>query len=453
MKKTNILLGALLLTLASCEMKDELLGKSSSTETGALELALSVPDRTPTRAVDTDDFTVTITDTKNAENTYEYVYSEMENPIRLSVGNYRVTAHSAGDIAPIMSEAYYGGSTSTDLVITPGVTAQTTVECKMMNTQLSLSYGEDFLAAFKSWTITIDDGNAHIHTITGESGTATGTSWFWYIAESQPSELTLNVIAITTDDQTIRETKKLRKADAEESYGDDTDYFAGGDNLNITLGAIDEDETEPENGSIGIVIEADITFAGTDDTVEIPVEDVPDEEEPEQPEQPGGDEETNPDLPTMEMPNNGHITYTLNGSDQPASADVVINAPQGLKSINVKIEAGNEGFKKTINDLTSTLDFVTQGVEIVGNATIGDVLAAFLGGGATVSAPAIGDNSYTFPVGAFFTLMNGFGATAPDAHVFRIVLEDQAGNRVEDELSVTINPASQAELTTKKIQS
>ena len=73
MKKTNILLGAgaLLLTLASCEMKDELLGKGSSAETGALELALSVPDRTPTRAVDTDDFTVTITDTENAENTYE----------------------------------------------------------------------------------------------------------------------------------------------------------------------------------------------------------------------------------------------------------------------------------------------------------------------------------------------------------------------------------------------
>lgn len=443
MKKTNILLGALLLTLASCEMKDELLGKDSSTETGALELALSVPDRTPTRAVDTDDFTVTITDTENAENTYKYVYSEMENPIRLSVGNYRVTAHSAGDIAPIMSEAYYGGSTSTDLVITPGVTAQTTVECKMMNTQLSLSYGEDFLAAFKSWTITLDDGNAHIHTITGESGTATGTSWFWYIAESQPSELTLNVIAITTDDQTIRETKKLRKADAEESYGDDTDYFAGGDNLNITLGAIDEDETEPENGSIGIVIEADITFAGTDDTVEIPVEDVPDEEEPEQPEQPGGDEETNPDLPTMQMPSNGHITYTLNSSDQPASADVVINAPKGLKSLNVKIVAGNDGFEAVIADLiNSGLDFVNNGVEMVGNEFISTVLGSFLGEGATVSAPAIGDTSYTFPVGAFFNLMNTYEATAPNAHVFKMVLEDQAGNKIEGELSVTINPAS-----------
>lgn len=442
MKKTNMLLGALLLILASCEMKDELLGKDSSAETGALELALSVPDRTSTRTVDTDNFSVTITDTENAENTYEYTYNEMENPLRLPVGNYRITAHSAGEIASIMQEAYYGGSTSTDLVITPGVTAQTTVECKMMNTQLSLSYGEDFLAAFKSWTITLDDGNAHTHTINGTSDNAEKATWFWYIAESQPTELTLNIIAITQDDQTIRETKKLRKADAEQSYDDDTDYFAGGDNLNITLGAIDEGETEPENGSIGIVIEADITFAGTDDTVEIPVEDVP-EEEPEQPEEPGDDEETNPDLPTMQMPSNGHITYTISGSDQPASADVVINAPLGLKSLNVKIESGNDEFAVTIAELSQYgLDFATNGVEMVGNDIIGSVLAAFLQGGATVNAPATGDTSYTFPVGAFFGLMNGFGATAPNAHVFKMVLEDQAGNNIEGELAVTIKPAA-----------
>lgn len=441
MKKTNMLLGALLLILASCEMKDELLGKDSSAETGALELALSVPDRTSTRTVDTDNFSVTITDTENAENTYEYTYNEMENPLRLPVGNYRITAHSAGEIASIMQEAYYGGSTSTDLVITPGVTAQTTVECKMMNTQLSLSYGEDFLAAFKSWTITLDDGNAHTHTINGTSDNAEKATWFWYIAENQPTELTLNIIAITQDDQTIRETKKLRKADAEQSYDDDTDYFAGGDNLNITLGAIDEGETEPENGSIGIVIEADITFAGTDDTVEIPVEDVP-EEEPEQPEEPGDDEETNPDLPTMQMPSNGHITYTIGGSDQPASADVVINAPLGLKSLNVKIESGNDEFAVTIADLNQYgLDFATNGVEMVGNDIIGSVLAVFLKG-ATVNAPATGDTSYTFPVGAFFGLMNGFGATAPNAHVFKMVLEDQAGNNIEGELAVTIKPAA-----------
>ena len=45
--------------------------------------------------------------------------------------------------------------------------------------------------------------------------------------------------------------------------------------------------------------------------------------------------------------------------------------------------------------------------------------------------------------GAFFGLMNGYGATAPNAHVFKIVLEDQAGNEVDGELQVTINPAAE----------
>ena len=112
------------------------------------------------------------------------------------------------------------------------------------------------------------------------------------------------------------------------------------------------------------------------------------------------------------------------------------------KSMNVKIEAGNEDFGLVITQLSgSGLDFVNDGVEMVGNETISGVLGAFLGEGASVSAPAAGDTSYTFPVGAFFTLMNNFGATAPNAHVFKIVLEDQAGNKVEGELSVTINPA------------
>ncbi len=431
MKKTNILLGALLLTLASCEMKDELLGKSSSTETGALELALSVPDRTPTRAVDTDDFTVTITDTENAENTYEYVYSEMENPIRLSVGNYRVTAHSAGDIAPIMSEAYYGGSTSTDLVITPGVTAQTTVECKMMNTQLSLSYGEDFLAAFKSWTITIDDGNAHIHTITGESGTATGTSWFWYIAESQPSELTMNVIAITQNDQTIRETKKLRKADAEESYGDDTDYFAGGDNLNITLGAIDEDETEPGNGSIGIVIEADITFAGTDDTVEIPVEDVPDEEEPEQPEQPGGDEE---------QPEGGNIVISepngtnyledgviVNNGEYPDDLLIQMDVKNGIKNLFVKIESTDQTFLGLVGNMGLTEG---RGMDLAsGDDDLQELEQLF-------PLPEANNITYQFSMSdQLFGLLGGFKGT----HTFTLTVVDNNDQEKSAALVITIN--------------
>lgn len=431
MKKTNILLGALLLTLASCEMKDELLGKSSSTETGALELALSVPDRTPTRAVDTDDFTVTITDTENAENTYKYVYSEMENPILLPVGNYRVTAHSAGDIAPIMSEAYYGGSTATDLVITPGVTAQTTVECKMMNTQLSLSYGEDFLAAFKSWTITLDDGNAHIHTITGESGTATGTSWFWYIAESQPSELTLNVIAITTDDQTIRETKKLRKADAEESYGDDTDYFAGGDNLKITLGAIDEGETEPENGTIGIVIEADITFAGTDDIVEIPVVDVPEEEEPEQPEQPGGDEPQpeGGDIAISEPNGTNYLEdgVVVNNGNYPDDLLIQMDVKNGIKNLFVKIESTDQTFLGLVGNMGLTAG---RGMDLAsGNDDLQELEQLF---------PLPEANSTTYPFSMSDQLFNLLGIYK-GTHTFTLTVIDNNDQEQSAALVITIN--------------
>lgn len=433
MKKTNILLGAgaLLLTLASCEMKDELLGKGSSAETGALELALSVPDRTPTRAVDTDDFTVTITDTENAENTYEYVYSEMENPIRLSVGNYRVTAHSAGDIVPIMDEAYYGGSTSTDLVITPGVTAQTTVECKMMNTQLSLSYGEDFLAAFKSWTITIDDGHTHTHTIKGTSENAEEPTWFWYIAESQPSELTLNVIAFTQNDQIIRETKKLRKADAEESYGDDTDYFAGGDNLNITLGAIDEGEMEPENGSIGIVIEADITFAGTDDTVEIPVEDVPDEEEPEQPEQPGGDEE---------QPEGGNIVISepngtnyleegviVNNGKYPDNLLIQMDVKNGIKNLFVRIESTDQTFLGLVGGMGLTEG---QGMDLASGSEDLEELSNLF------PLPAANSNTYQFSMSdQLFGLLGGFKGT----HTFTLTVVDTNDQKLSAALVITIN--------------
>lgn len=431
MKKTNILLGALLLTLASCEMKDELLGKSSSTETGALELALSVPDRTPTRAVDTDDFTVTITDTENAENSYKYVYSEMENPIRLSVGNYRVTAHSAGDIVPIMDEAYYGGSTSTDLVITPGVTAQTTVECKMMNTQLSLSYGEDFLAAFKSWTITIDDGHTHTHTIKGTSENAEEPTWFWYIAESQPSELTLNVIAFTQNDQIIRETKKLRKADAEESYGDDTDYFAGGDNLNITLGAIDEGETEPDNGSIGIVIEADITFAGTDDTVEIPVEDVPDEEEPEQPEQPGGDEPQpeGGDIVISEPNNTNYLEegVIVNGDDYPTDVLIQMDVKNRIKNLFVRIESTNQSFFDLVGKMGLTEG---QGMDLAsGSEDLDDLKNLF-------PLPTADSTSYQFSMSdQLFGLLGRFKGT----HTFTLTVIDKNDQEKSAALVITIN--------------
>lgn len=441
------MLGALLMgVLASCEMKDELAGTSasSSQEMGALELNLSVLEP-GSRATDpAANFPVTIacpSDLENPDKNKEFgSYASMTNPVELPVGEYIVSANTPGEMLSFMTTPYYKGSAP--MTISAGITEQVEVECKMANTKISLELPEDF-ESFQSWTIQFDDGASHILTFgTGEDANGDGSvALYWDLGDTGAPTITMNITATTADGVQVSQSETFKKADAEESYDDDEENFVGGDALDVKISVteepIDPDEPEETKPQISFGITVDATFNNTNESVTIPVT-------------PGiGGGGTTPQPPTsgddeslsMQMPNDGHITYTLGGSDQPASADVVITAANGIKSMNVKIVAGNEGFGVTIGDLGS-LDFVGDGVEMVDNTMVGAILGAFLGEGASVSAPAKGDTSYTFPVGAFFNLMNNYGATAPNAHIFKIVLEDQAGNKLEDELQVTINPAA-----------
>lgn len=441
------MLGALLMgALASCEMKDELAGTSasSSQEMGALELNLSVLEP-GSRAIDpAANFPVTIacpSDLENPDKNKEFgSYASMTNPVELPVGEYTVSANTPGEMMSVMTTPYYKGSEP--MTISAGRTEQVEVECKMANTKISLDLPEDF-ESFQSWTIQFDDGALHTLTFgTGEDVNGDGSAaLYWNLGDTGVPTITMNITATTADGVQVSQSETFKKADAEESYDDDEENFVGGDALDVKISVteepIDPDEPEETKPQISFGITVDATFNNTNESVTIPVT-------------PGiGDGGTTPQPPTsgddeslsMQMPNDGHITYTLGGSDQPASADVVITAANGIKSMNVKIVAGNEEFGGTIGDLGS-LDFVGDGVEMVDNTMVGAILGAFLGGGASVSAPAEGDTSYTFPVGAFFNLMNNYGATAPNAHIFKIVLEDQAGNELEDELQVTINPAA-----------
>lgn len=437
--------GALLTLFSACEMKDELLGKDGniSTPTGELELSLPSPvTRAATRAdVSTDNFQVDIASTDgHAENNRHYAtFAEMRlhdgdsfGTVRLPIGAYEVTAQSPGTVASIMDTPYYRGSAA--LTIEEGITAQANVECTRLNTEVTLNFNETFLNTFPTWELTMDNGaNGEGLTYTlSESqlgAQETSRTFFWNLSESQTSDIVLTISAKNQDEQSIIHKQHF--------YKPDHSNFSGNDRLTVNL--MLEDEKPNADGTFDFDITVDLTFEDKDESVEIPVDDVTppvtDPEEPEDPDTPVGE-----DLPTMTMPSNGHITYTLGGSDKPESADVLISAPKGLKSMNVKIIAGNEDFGVTIADLNSSgLDFVTNGVEMVDNTIIGDVLSFFLGG-AQVNAPATGDTTYSFPVSAFFSLMDNYGVTAPNAHVFKIVLEDQEGNKLEDELQVTINP-------------
>lgn len=451
--------GLLLAGLASCEMKEELLGgEKNYTNLGFLDLGVAVnaSQNVVTKAEDdggvsddgitggsqvsADDFPVSITGTvaedgeDYSKNFESYEALQNENPVELPVGTYTITAHSNLELVDQMSEPYYEGSAE-KISITKDVTSEAKVICKMKNTKIQMVYPTDFIEAFDSWTITISDGVGKILTFTHED--LNPKAVYWLISAEQKT-LTVEIEAKNSDGETIHDSRVLEKPE-----GGNSDFWTGGDALTITMKP-QADSGEPTGSSIGISV--DITFDETSETIPVPVTPGTGTEEPDPSPEPGPDEPGDDDSGlSMTLPGvKGNITYTLDGSDMPAEANVVISAPKGMKSLVVKIKGGNDEFTKTLGDLNTggemSLDFIDKGVEMVDNSIISSVLAAFLQG-QTINAPAANETSYSFPIHAFFTLMNEFGATAPNSHVFTMTLEDNEGNKKEESLSVTINPA------------
>ena len=139
----------------------------------------------------------------------------------------------------------------------------------------------------------------------------------------------------------------------------------------------------------------------------------------------------------MEVPED--IVFSIKDETIPSDAEIKINAPAGMKSLKVIIKSGNPGFTNAISALAENgLDFITEGVEVVDNDKIGIVLKMFLPE-SDITAPQKGATSYSFPVGAFFGLMKNFGATTEGPHTFEVTLEDMNGEKLEDNLKVTIN--------------
>ena len=343
MKKLNIFtLGmALVAGLSSCEMADEMRGNGSSTETGSLELSVAVA-QTESRAdtgssISTDNFDVVITNTENAENTYTYTYSELPKPLTLPTGTYTVSASTEGDIQTQMSAPSYEGTET--LTITNGVTSQVEVVCKMANTKIDMGYSDDFKSMFQSWTINIDDGDSHVITFSNEN--VNDTIVYWHLGDNVTT-MTMNIEATTTDGTKITDQKQFTKADADQSYGDDSDNFTGGDVLNINIDIDENEPSEDNRPQIGFIINVDITFSDTNETVEIPVEDVPTE-----PEEPGDN--------NIEISDNGtgYLTngVTVVGTDYPTDVAVVMTVPNGIKNVYVKIASTNSTFEGMVADM------------------------------------------------------------------------------------------------------
>lgn len=426
MKQFNIiaLCAMSIIALASCELKNELLGNTTEkTEEGLLELGVAVkqPGEQTRAEVSTDDFPVTITGkpgTATADVTVNFEsVKDLPLSISLPVGEYTVTSHTNKEFKTQMDEPYYSGSA--DLTITKGITSKTTVTCKMKNSRVQLKYGTDFTNSFSSWNITIDDGNSN--TLVHTEKNASPAPKYWNFADNAVTAIKVNIRAKTQSGNSVSESRTFKKSDVAENYEEVTDYFSGGDALEINMGA-----TTSSTGNVtGVTIKTDITFEENGETVEIPTEG----------ESSGGDTPTE----TIKIEDIEGNSYLQNGVSVPYEAttypqDIIIamDILNGIKNLYVKVETNNEDFAFAAGLMGLTTE---NGLDLT-SGEAKDLANLF-------TLPKVGDKKYTFTLNdTLFELLT----TTPGyvgIHKFILTIIDEKGNSKSATLKVSITSTEQ----------
>lgn len=420
MKKIAIIASLFCLgALSSCELKDELTGpKGENSEMGALELTVSVSESAAQSRANSEapgNYPVVIVNKDTEEEAYNGTYEEMKKPLSLPVGTYTVNSHTPGDIKTSMTSPYYGGEK--EMTITKGVVSVLDMVCKMLNTKISLKLGDDFKAAFKEWTINLNDGSDHVLKFT--EADVENNVVYWYFGENaHVSTLTMDITAVTTDGVKVRDQKQFTKADANENYENDNPNFTGGDVLNINIGAIEEPDPEPgQKPQLGFNVSVDITFDGRDETVEIPVVDVPTTDP-----KPGDDE-----VITISDGGTGYLTdgVIVAGGVSPTDVNVIMKIENGVKSIFVKVDSENSGFVEAAGVMGLTAG---EGLDLASEAAK-DLENLF-------PLPEADATEYTFSMSEeLFLLLNEFDGT----HRFTLKVIDKEGNEKSAVLTITVN--------------
>lgn len=446
MKKIYTMAAGFLLCagLVSCEMKKELFDNEEiPTETGLVELGVEVDDKTNvviTKAeateggeeqgttVETDDFPVSFTLKTNTNYNKELIYSDIKGKtVELPIGTYEVVSHTPGEMGKQMSTPYYKGSN--ELTVTKEATQQAKVTCTMQNSRIAVVYPQEFQDEFTEWTITIDDGTGNVLKFIYDKDhtNLNPDAIYWAIAENC-SSISISIKATTKSGASVSETRSVTKpADAADKN------WVGGDALTITMKPV-----EANTGHVsGITIDIDAFFkTEKGETVEAPLGD----EETETPTDPDeGDEDGDTtDAPTITMPNNGLIEYTLNGNDAPKTAVVTVSAPAKFQSLIVKITGGNPGFNKSVGlmGFNEGLDIMTLDKD--SEDPIIQVTIKALGDIPTTQS----SEPYSLDIANFFDMMAPFGDTGSNAHEFEITVSDQNNKKATGTLKVKINPAT-----------
>lgn len=344
--KNLIWLLGLIISLSSCEMRDELLGKGEAGENaGTLELGLSsvyngvtvsrasttVDGGTTTgnfdeEDINVDNYTLVVTNTETQEEVAKGKVSELKNEsgkvvLPLSEGDYSVTAYNyEGENVTVSERPYFKGEQT--FSVKKGVATSVDLPCKLACVEVSLSLTSSFEEAFKDdYAVIIDNGDGASQTF---DKTSIGKKYYFQTPEHQ-STLNASIKATSEEGNFVELKATIQKpADAEGGVSD----LEGGDSFNIQL---TEEGSTDSYISIGITV--DLTFTEVGETIEIPVGNII-YEGPETPGE-GGGEEPEASITFEGLP--ATYTCTSGDSDIEGLKDVRILAPNGIKHLNVTI--------------------------------------------------------------------------------------------------------------------
>lgn len=344
--KSLIWLLGLIVSLSSCEMRDELLGKGGAGENaGTLELDLAsiyngvtisragetVDGGTTTGSfneedVNVDNYTLVVTNTETQEEVAKGKVSELKNEsgkvvLPLGEGSYAVTAYNyEGENVTVSGRPYFKGEQT--FSVKKGIATSVDLPCKLACIEVSVGLTASFEESFKDdYSVIVDNGDGATQIFDKNS---LGKKYYFQVPEHQNS-LNASIKVTSVEGNFIELNATIQKpADAEGGHSD----LEGGDSFEINL--TDEGSTE---SSISIGITVDLTFTEVGETIEIPVDNII-YEGPDTPGE-GGGEEPEASITFEGLP----ATYTCtHGNDTIAGLqDVHILAPNGIKNLNVTI--------------------------------------------------------------------------------------------------------------------
>lgn len=439
--KSLIWLLGLIVSLSSCEMRDELLGKGGAGENaGTLELDLAsiyngvtisragetVDGGTTTGSfneedVNVDNYTLVVTNTETQEEAARGKVSELKNEngkvvLPLGEGSYAVTAYNyEGENVTVSERPYFKGEQT--FSVKKGIATNVDLTCKLACVEVSIGLTSSFEEAFKDdYSVIVDnrDGATQIF-----DKSSLGKKYYFQVPERQNS-LNASIKATSVEGNFIELKVTIQKpSDAEGSES----YLAGGDSFNIQL---TEDGSTDSYISIGIIV--DLTFTEVGETIKIPVGNII-YEGPENPGE-GGGEEPEASITFEGLP----ATYTCTNGDSDIAGlqDVHILAPNDIKNLNVTISGEIAGLLNDVNlletfDICNLTDDIKPTLIMLGLITEDEYNQLHMGT----------CKDFTFRLGKLLVLVPGVVQSGES--VFNLAVSDGVSTK-DGDITVIVNP-------------